>query len=155
MKQINPPEGTADTPQSTVNLINLKELSGRTWIGFENDIPEALSTIRPKSRNAKNKMNMSISSSDAEISKLFASNKENKENERFDIYNQMLMFNNSSPRVVYPQNVWKEETSKCKKAFTKSKKDDLKHYVCKIEALKLENGRLAKELTNSASIIDK
>jgi hypothetical protein len=155
MNEINQPDGITDTPHSTVNLINIKELSGKTLIGFENDAPEALSTIRPKSRSAKDKMNMSINSSDAEISKLFASNKENKENERFDIYNQMMMFNNSSPRVTYPHIPQNETKHKCKKAFTKPKNDELNQLTSKIESLKLENGRLAQELSNSATTIEK
>jgi hypothetical protein len=80
-----------------VNLINLKDLTQNINNRKLADEPEeALSTILPRSRNGNNKAFMSVNSSDVEISALFESKRDNKENERFDIYNQMLMFTNGS-----------------------------------------------------------
>jgi len=94
---VSKPTSAICTPKSTVNLINLKDLTQNINNRKLADEPEeALSTILPRSRNGNNKAFMSVNSSDVEISALFESKRDNKENERFDIYNQMLMFTNGS-----------------------------------------------------------
>jgi hypothetical protein len=92
------PESSArGTPQSTVDIVNLKDLTNRPnsnkFQAFSGLNTEILSSIKPKSRNGRPEVN----TSDVELSELLG---QDKENQHFDIYNKMLqMHEQETPKI--------------------------------------------------------
>jgi hypothetical protein len=95
------PDSSGRAPQSTVNLVDLKNLRNPQNLGTANAFcglnNENLSSIKPKMRNGLPEVNATINTSDADITEWLG---QDKENQHFDIYNKMLrMHGQETPRL--------------------------------------------------------
>mmetsp|Transcript_10145 Transcript_10145/g.8941 ORF Transcript_10145/g.8941 Transcript_10145/m.8941 type:complete len:348 (-) Transcript_10145:20-1063(-) len=114
---------------------------------------EILSTIKPKkSRNGRPEITSLVSSSDMEISALLS---QDKENQNFDIYNQMLHFHSKKNSEF--SETEKDSYNKCKNE-TKQKLTELQSEHADLCALyKLlteENQKLTSQLGDAEDFID-